>query len=82
MFKVFIIIFIALWIFVKLGGFFVKLFFGGLTNNQTRQQSGQNQQRTRQPSDGNVNIDYNPKSKQEVKGKDFKGGDYVDYEEV
>lgn len=81
MFKAFIVIFLVLWVLVKLGGFFVKTFFGGLTN-QARQQSNQQQHQRKQPSDGNVNIDYAPKDKQNVNDKDFKGGDYVDYEEV
>lgn len=35
----------------------------------------------RKPKDGNVNIDYTPnKGKKSSKG--FKGGEYIDYEEV
>lgn len=81
MFKAFIIIFVVLWVLVKLGGFFVKMFFGGLSN-QARPQSSQQQQQRKQPTDGNVSIDYAPKNKEDVKDKDFRGGDYVDYEEV
>lgn len=81
MFKAFIIIFVVLWILVKLGGFFVRTFFSGLTN-QSRQQSSQHRQQRKQPSDGNVSIDYAPKDKENIKDKDFRGGDYVDYEEV
>jgi hypothetical protein len=35
----------------------------------------------RRPSDGNVNIDSIPRDKQSRKAE-FKGGEYVDYEEV
>ncbi len=37
-------------------------------------------QHHRPPNDGNVNIDNNPN--QNRKKSDFKGGEYVDYEEV
>ncbi len=38
----------------------------------------------KQPADGNVNIDYIPEEdKKNGKGpRNFKGGEYVDYEEV
>jgi hypothetical protein len=36
-------------------------------------------QQQRRPSNGNVNIDFNPKEK---KGETFKGGDYIKYEEL
>ena len=32
--------------------------------------------------EGEVNIDYTPESKSGKFGEDFKGGEYVDYEEV
>ncbi|MDN5201629.1 DUF4834 domain-containing protein [Fulvivirgaceae bacterium BMA10] len=34
----------------------------------------------RRPSDGNVDVDYVPPQKKE--SEDFKGGDYIDYEEI
>lgn len=37
-------------------------------------------QNYRRPNDGNVNIDNNPN--QNHKKSEFKGGEYVDYEEV
>ncbi|TRX61232.1 DUF4834 domain-containing protein [Fulvivirga sp. M361] len=33
------------------------------------------------PRDGNLNVDYVP-NKTDKQGKKFKGGEYVDYEEV
>jgi len=35
---------------------------------------------SRKPKNGNLFVDYSPKEKDQ--NKDFKGGDYVDYEEV
>ncbi|UXP33326.1 DUF4834 domain-containing protein [Reichenbachiella agarivorans] len=55
--------------------------FLGKVANQSRQQSSQQYQQ-RQPADGNVHIDYVPKKGKEKEEKYFKGGDYVDYEEV
>ncbi|MGL1889575.1 MAG: DUF4834 domain-containing protein [Reichenbachiella sp.] len=64
----------------KLRGFINRIFFGGLNNNQNRQQPT-NQQKRR--SDGSIHIDYVPKDGQQPsKDKGFKGGDYVDYEDV
>jgi len=81
MFKAFILIFVVLWVIVKLGGFIVRTFFSGLVN-QSRPQQSNRQQQKKQPSDGNVSIEYAPKNKRDAKDKDFRGGDYVDYEEV
>lgn len=85
--KFILIFFLFFWLVFKLGGFFVRLFLGKVAN-EARQNHGSQyqyqQQRQQQPKDGNVNIDYMPK---DAKGKksnktNFKGGDYVDYEEV
>ncbi|MEQ9438318.1 MAG: DUF4834 family protein [Cyclobacteriaceae bacterium] len=45
----------------------------------------QQQRKYRQPQNGNVNIDYIPedeKKKQRHPTEDFKGGEYVDYEDL
>ena len=84
MFKFLLILFVLLWLFIRLGGFIVKLLFSGSANQQ-RQSFNSNQQRSqyRKPSDGNVNIDYIPDAKKErKKNGDIQGGDYVDYEEI
>lgn len=42
-------------------------------------------QQQRRPQNGNVNIDYIPddqKKKQSPSSEDFKGGEYVDYEDI
>ncbi|MDF9800370.1 hypothetical protein OKW21_005633 [Catalinimonas alkaloidigena] len=45
---------------------------------------GPKSRKYKQPSDGNVNIDYIPEEdKKNGKGpRNFKGGEYVDYEEI
>lgn len=85
MFKLLLIIFLVIFIFVKVGGFIMKMLFSGFVKKH-QQQSQQNYQRQqyKKPSDGNVNIDYIPSDSQKDKSSksDFKGGDFVDYEEV
>ena len=63
----------------------MKLLFSGFVKkHQGNAQQGYQRQQYKKPSDGNVNIDYIPKgSKGKTPDKhDFKGGDYVDYEDV
>ncbi|PIB36907.1 hypothetical protein BFP72_16605 [Reichenbachiella sp. 5M10] len=82
MLKFIVIFFLFFWIVFKLGGFLVRMFFGNMAN-QSRQNTTQQNYQQRQPSEGNVHIDYVPKQKKgKVDKHDFKGGDYVDYEEV
>ncbi|GHE74829.1 MULTISPECIES: DUF4834 family protein [Roseivirga] len=61
-----------------------KLFSVGLGQAQQQQHRGfSNSGRShRKPSDGNVNIDYAPKKPSKKSSENYKGGDYVDYEEV
>ena len=78
MFKFLLLLFVFFFVIARVGGFFLRLLFGGMQRtHQTQQQhrSGHNQQ----PKDGNVNIDYVPQEK--AKKDEFKGGDYIDYEE-
>lgn len=85
MFKFLLLLFLFIYIISKLGGFILRTLFSGFSS-QTRQQTyhSQGQQtQQRQPKDGNVIIDYNPKEKRQSKdGGTFKGGDYVNYEEL
>lgn len=67
--KVILTCLVIYWLFKTVGRFFFTLFF---MNKQH-----QNQQR---PPKGNVQVDYIPKDAQQQ--KNFKGGEYVDYEEV
>ena len=61
---------------------FVNAFFRMLSGgSRTSGRPGQHQYRqSNRPNDGNVNVDYTPNQK---KGKEnYKGGQYIDYEEV
>lgn len=55
------------------------VFFKVLTGS-TANQRPQNYRHSRKPKDGNVNVDYIPEKGK--KGKGYKGGEYVDYEEL
>lgn len=59
-----------------------KFFLGGVIKQAQQRQTQQHQQ-TR-PADGNVHVKFTSKnkSKEEKTSDDFKGGDYVDYEEL
>lgn len=85
MFKFLLLLFLFIYIIAKLGGFILRALFSGFSS-QARQQTFHSQSQRaqqRQPRDGNVSIDYNPKEKRQSKdGGNFKGGDYVNYEEV
>ena len=70
MLKFLLIVGLVVYALYKFGTLFYK---AGAASNHPRQQP------PRRPADGNVNIDSNPKNK---KGGTFKGGEYVDYEEV
>ncbi len=70
MLKFLLIIAITVYILAKVGGVIFRL--AHFVNPQ--------QQRPRRPADGNVNIDG--MSQKNKKGTSFKGGEYVDFEEV
>lgn len=65
--------------FFRMIGFALRFLLGGFTSSKVNQSGGF--QEDNKPKDGNVNIDYVPGTKSK-KGKNFKGGDYVDYEEL
>lgn len=73
LFKLILTIVIIYWLFKTVG----KFFFNTLTNKE-RQQSPY-QRNKKQPREGSVHVDSKP-NKDNI--KDFKGGEYVDYEEV
>ena len=62
----------------------VSRFLLGWFVKQAQQKRAQQQHQQTQPSDGNVNVKFSAKtkSKDEITSDDFKGGDYVDYEEL
>jgi fructose-specific component phosphotransferase system IIB-like protein len=74
MIKFLLIVIAFFYILSKVGGFVFKTLFGAAAQQQQRAH-------TKKPSDGKVQIDYAP-NKDEKSGKTFKGGDYVDFEEV
>jgi len=65
----------------KIGGFVFRRLFGAAAQQAQQQQQQQQRAQTKKPSDGNVHIDYVPK-KEDKPSKNFKGGDFVDFEEV
>lgn len=73
MLKFLLILSLFVFIVFKIGGFLFRLAAGSSPQHPYRQT------RTK-PSDGNVHVDYVPGEKKS-KGN-FKGGEYVDYEEV
>ena len=77
-FIVFIVLFSYV-IFKGLGLLFRLLM--GSPGGMKQQSHNYNPSQGRKPKDGNVNIDYMPnKGKKSSKG--YKGGEYIDYEEV
>jgi hypothetical protein len=77
MIKFLLIIFAFFFLLSKIGGFMFRTLFGAAAQRGQQQQ----QQSTRKPADGNVQIDYMPKKDQKA-SKHFKGGDFVDFEEI
>lgn len=66
---------IIYWLFKTVG----KFFFNTFANKENQQRRYQGQQ-NRNTKTGNVHVDHNPNSNKTP--HDFKGGEYVDYEEV
>jgi predicted lipid-binding transport protein (Tim44 family) len=75
-------------VFVIVVGFIMRLLSRSLIGRiykQAQQQQrnmNQDQQRSTRPSDGNVSVEHAPKKQSPKSADNFKGGDYVDYEEV
>lgn len=90
MIKTLLIIFLCFYVFYKVSGFLFRILFNLLGNKVQQNINKQRQQQTSttkkyKPADGNVVVEFMPKEEEKkVKnnGKDFDGGEYVDYEEV
>lgn len=85
MFKFLLLLFLIIYIIAKLGGFLLRTFFSGFSSQARHQNyhSAQGQRTQQRPKDGNVIIAFDPKEKGNTKdGGNFKGGDYVNYEEI
>ena len=78
MIKFLLIVFILGYVFFKGLGFFFRVILGGSAVNRNTNET-HNQ---RQPNGGNVKVDYAPKDGSKNSKSDFKGGEYVDFEEV
>lgn len=88
MLKFLIILVLIIYLLYRVGGFLFRLFF---LNASEYQQQQQQQRRTgsydhhsdkRKAPDSNLNIDYVPRDSKGKKIDGYKGGEYVDYEEV
>jgi hypothetical protein len=79
MIKFLIITFLILYLLFKVGGFLLRMLFYTIGNRAQQRFSGNGQQYTRtKPKDANVDVEY----RQSTKKPEFKGGEYIDYEEV
>jgi hypothetical protein len=76
MLKFLAILFIVSYVTFKLGGFLMK----ALNVAAGRDPNQNSKKQSRKSADGNVNIDYVPNDKKD--GDGYKGGEYVDYEDV
>ncbi|MFT6037039.1 MAG: hypothetical protein ACJAT1_000878 [Marivirga sp.] len=83
MFKFLLILFIIGYVFVKVGGFIFRMFLGGIGAKSAFQQAAQNgqQQQKKRTADG-ISIDFVPEDKNKRRAKNFRGGEYVEYEEL
>ena len=75
MIKFFLILSFALYLIYRIGGLLFKILFIGFT--QSKRSSYSRGRRKHSVPDSNVDIQNIPK-----KAKDFKGGEYIDYEEI
>ena len=84
MIKFLLIILLIGFLLTKVLGLFFRVLAGGSATNKTGQRGYQNQQyQSKRSQDGNVNIEYVPDNNESNKAsKAFKGGEYVDYEEI
>jgi hypothetical protein len=64
-------------------GFVLRLLSGSAaTHKHQRTHAYEQHKQTQKPKGGNVNIDFVPKNKKGKKGEEFRGGEYVEFEEV
>lgn len=58
----------------------MRFFMGGLFG--TSQQRADHQHYAPPKNDGRIKVDYTPENKKGKSSDNFKGGEYIDYEEV
>lgn len=80
--KIILFIVVFSWIFRGIVRFLSVGLFGQAQQQQRGFNGGRQYQQTKKKPDGNINIEYAPKKKSKKSSENFKGGDYVDYEEV
>ena len=80
MFKFLLILFLIGYLFFKIGGFLFRLFLGRTAKAAQERQYQQNN-KGRTTKDG-LTIDHVPNQKGKRTGGNFKGGEYVDYEDI
>jgi len=69
----------------RVAGFFFRVLTGGLGARAAYQHSQNNQsnQKSRRKTNADgVSIEYAPENKSKRSASNFKGGEYVDYEEI
>ena len=78
--KALMIFFLGLWLLRSI----LRGLFGRVVNQAQQQQQRhfQQQQQQQQRRPGNINVNFNQKSRKNKTSDDYKGGDYIDYEEV
>jgi hypothetical protein len=85
MIKFLIITFLILYLVFKFGGFLLRIFFNTLGNRVHQKFADQNSNGSTytktKPRGSNVEVEYAANNGQHSK-PEFKGGEYVDYEEV
>ena len=87
LFKIILGAIIIIYLFRKVGGYFMRLFLGKQLQafqDQQRNASGQYYKQRQAQREGEINVDFEPKNdkKTNQKSSSFDSGEYVDYEEV
>ncbi|MFT4736342.1 MAG: hypothetical protein ACI8QD_000052 [Cyclobacteriaceae bacterium] len=83
MLKFLLILGLIIYLMYKVGSFLFRLFILGASGQQSqRQQQGYQKGTKRRASKEGVVIDFMPGDKQKQADKEFRGGEYVDYEEL
>ncbi|MFK7899145.1 MAG: DUF4834 family protein [Cyclobacteriaceae bacterium] len=80
--KLLFVCYLIYWLVIKVGGSLMRTLFGTQTNNNQQRSSNQRgySSSNRKEKEGTIRI--NKKRDNKTPLDDFKGGEYVDYEEV
>lgn len=86
MIKFLIITFLILYLIFKFGGFLLRIFFNNIGNRVHQKFAEQGMNGTTytktKPKGSNVEVEFAANQNGQKSKTEFKGGDYVDYEEV